>query len=481
MKRYLLLALFGVAVLDAQSQMQHLQGSSTIKAIAADASVSSVSITREGQRLKVEMALDLASLRVGNNRAVVLTPIILRGEKSQELASVGVYGRRRYFVSRRNDWFAPELADEWIFNQRHLPPNVEYRESVPYNNWMNGAQLVILRREYGCHGELLAERYREVATYEQWQFWPIFVYVQPEAEAVKMRNVEGSAFIDFPLSQTDIRPSFRDNSAELGKIVATIDSIRSDEDITLRSISIKGFASPEGPYDNNARLACGRTQSLREYVEGLYDFPLGFIATSYEPENWQGLRAYVEASTLANREGILQIIDGPLAPDEKNESIKARYPNDYALLLGECYPALRRSDYRIEYEVRHFSDVEQIIELVRTAPQKLSLEEFYLAAESVGKQSPMYGEIFETAVRMYPDDEVANLNAASSAMIKGNLIDADRYLDRAGSSPEAEYARGIYAILRKDYPVAEAHFALAGNLPQVELILPQLEWLKREQ
>ena len=240
--------------------------------------------------------------------------------------------------------------------------------------------------------------------------------------------------------------------SELAKILGTIDSVRNDKDITVTSITIKGFASPEGSYENNIRLARGRTESLRNHVQTLYHFPAGFIKTDYEPEDWAGLREYVSGSTLTHRAEILEIIDDPyLDPDIKDKRIQARYGEEYLFLLHEVYPGLRHSDYTIEYSIRTFNDPSEIRELLRTSPQKLSLNEMYLAAQELEPGSEEYNDIFETAVRMFPSEPVANLNAANAAMQRGDLTSAGRYLERAGEGPEATYARGVLAAMRKDF------------------------------
>ena len=59
---------------------------------------------------------------------------------------------------------------------------------------------------------------------------------------------------------------------------------------------------------------------------------------------------------------------------------------------------------------------------------------------------------------MYPTDEAANLNAANTAMSRGDMINAVRYLDKAGNSLEAEYARGVYEFLQENYDAAKEIF-----------------------
>ena len=99
-----------------------------------------------------------------------------------------------------------------------------------------------------------------------------------------------------------------------------------------------------------------------------------------------------------------------------------------------------------------------------TAPQKLSLEEFYVLAENYEQGSEAYNEVWETAIRMYPSDPVANLNAANTAMIKGDYDRAMRYLDKAGDSAEALYGRGVLEVLREDFDAARPYLLEAERM-----------------
>ena len=103
-------------------------------------------------------------------------------------------------------------------------------------------------------------------------FVPAYAYIRPKAEQ-KINRIEGSAYIDFPVNRTEIHPDYRRNPEELKKILSTIDAVKNDADSKIISISIKGYASPEGSYSNNIRLAKGRTETLKEYVRKQYAFP----------------------------------------------------------------------------------------------------------------------------------------------------------------------------------------------------------------
>ena len=259
--------------------------------------------------------------------------------------------------------------------------------------------------------------------------------------------------------------------------------VRNDPDVRITSLSIKGYASPEGTYANNTRLAKGRTATLKTYVRELYHFPDSVILTSYEPEDWSGLEAYVDSTNLKNRDAILALIRSDMEPDAKEKAIKSTYPEDYRFLLQNVYPGLRHSDYVVQYVVRTYTDVAEIRRIMKTQPQKLSLRELYIAVQELEPGSDEYNEAFEIAVRMFPGDEVANLNAANAAMVKGDLKGAARYLDKAGDCGEAVYARGVYAALSGDYDSAMRFFAEAarGGIAEAEDALHQIEEVKNDQ
>lgn len=404
----------------------------------------------------VNMNVDMKDLKVESNRAVVLTPTIVNGSDSLVLNSVGVYGRTRYYQYLRGGTMITGETEK-SYRSSEKPDTINYRAVVPYEDWMDGSHLKLNRRDYGCCKNMVAEQtgilLDYVETAEQ-GFMPMFVYVRPVAEKVKSREIKGLAYIDFPVNKMVILPDYRRNTVELAKIQATIDSVKGDKDITITSLSIKGYASPESSYANNTRLAKGRTAALKAHVEDLCDLNDGFIQTSYEPEDWAGLRAYVDKSDLENKTSILAIIDSEQDADKKEAEIKKKYPADYGLLLKNCYPALRHSDYKIEYTIRSFSDIEEIKRVFKESPGKLSLNEFYMLAETYEPGSEDFNNVFDVAVRVFPNDPIANLNEANTAMQRGNLDIAKKHLDKAGNSPEAIYARGACAAMSEDYTAA---------------------------
>lgn len=439
--------------------------------------INPLDIAHTDSNLFVLLDIDATGLRMKSNREVTLTPMLVSDNAADtvRLKSFTIAGRNRYYHGIRNGAPSP------IFLRAgDIDRPINYRDDTPYRDWMATARLVIDTRESGCCNAVEAEGAIPVARldFTSKTFAPQYLYISPKAEAVKTRALKASAYIDFPVNKTVIYPDYRRNPAELAKIRATIDSVRTDKDITITSLHITGYASPEGSYANNTRLAEGRTEALKQYVQKLYSFRPGLISTSYVPEDWEGLRAYIAADTaLTCRDELLAIIDSDLDPDAKDRKLRSAYPAVGKLLLADVYPALRHSDYAIDYTIRSFTTPEEIIEVMRTAPQKLSLQELYVAALSQEPGSDLYNEAFEIAVRMYPDDPTANLNAANSAMQRRDLRNAERYLAKAGDSTEAQYARAIFTALSGDRPAAVEALGAVPATPQAADAAAQLDAL----
>ncbi len=443
--------------------------------IVKGVSVEDFKAERNGNYMKVDMTLDVFNLQVKRNRAVLLTPCVINSDDSLHLNSIGVYGRRRYLQTIRNMGEGMLSGEgEITYRMKDLPYVIELHDMVPYEKWMEGAEFQLHSYLYGCCEFILGVEAGSIGSYSA--FVPEFLYVTPKAE-VKTRSLEGTAYVDFVVDKTDISPDYHDNAAELGKIQATIDSVRGDGDIIIDSIWLKGYASPEGVYAHNDFLASGRATALKDYVRNLMQFDDSLFIVSHVAENWEDLRWMVDGGTLEHKMEILELIDSDMEPDRKETKIKATYPTEYRSLLQNYYPYLRRTDYRVHYTVRGYSDVEEIKRILKTQPQKLSLNEMYIVAQTLEPGSDEYIEVFEVAVRMYPDDPIANLNAANVEMRHGEYAKAAQYLSKAGNAPEAEYARGVYCYLTDDYGTARGHLNIAtrAGIEQAATLLENMK------
>ena len=409
-----------------------------------------------------------ADLEFSTNSMLTLTPILMeKGENgaNKTLPAIYVYGRNRHLLAQRSGKIAAD-AFEVIRRDNGTAQTVHYTARVPYEKWMNGADLKMMGTISGCASCLKDEDLAQVypVLLEPYQVQPLIAFVKPEAE-VKQRAEKGNAYLDFPVNQTKIYPDYRRNPMELAEINRTINVVKENTDTKITGISLHGYASPEGSYANNTRLAKGRSEALKTYIMKEYGLSADMFTVQSTPEDWAGLRAYVEKSNVANKAQVLEIIDSQMNNlDAKENKIKALDAAVYQALLRDCYPALRHTDYVVHYTVRAYN-VEEAKALLKSRPQLLSLEEMSLVAQTYPEGSDEFNEVFDIAVRMYPEDSTANINAAAMELKRGNTAEAVRYLDRSSkTSATAQNNQGVYHMLTGDLDKAEACFKKAKEL-----------------
>ena len=444
---YILACLFATNTSVAQTQTAtHDEGENSGKVI-----VRQQSVQRVDSFLLIDLTLDLTPLIVKSSRSVELTPLLSGGGHQDTLPAMLINGRTRHLLYQRLP--AKKRNASYVVQRKgQTAQTMKYNVRIPYLPWMEQSELKLITDLCGCGWEVLQQSTESVAQMdfrEPEEPQLLVEYIAPKHEAVKTRQLAGSAFLDFPVNRTEIHPQYRNNPRELAKIQATIDSVRNNRFATITAVDIKGYASPEGSYSNNARLAQGRATALRNYVRGLYDFGNAEFSVSSEPEDWEGLRRMTETSDLPEKEQILTIIDGTDIFDGRERKLMEISGGDvYRFMLREWFPALRHSDYLVKYTIRNFT-VEEAKELIYTDPRQLSLEEMYRVAQSYEPGTPEFNEVFEIAVRMYPDDPVSNLNAANAALMRRDAEAAHRYLQKAMEGPQKELAKETLKELEK--------------------------------
>ena len=100
-------------------------------------------------------------------------------------------------------------------------------------------------------------------------------------------------------------------------------------------------------------------------------------------------------------------------------------------------------------------------------PAILSMDENvlyeYLKDDRLKLYKHMIDDMMEIAVRMFPENETANLNAAITRLNAGDVDNAKQYLDKAGTSADAQNARGVYEMLKGNEKQARYYLEQAAK------------------
>ena len=439
--------------------------------------VNPVRLEQKGDFIHVDIDFVLNNVKVKSARGMDLIPRLVTSGRTLNLPKVSIKGRDEHLAYERG--LALMSAKEkrsyekpYIVEKAGKLRNdtIRYQYLVPFESWMKDARLDVQRDECGCGESTLmnVEYAFDKVTLERmlvpYVVTPYLSYVEPMVEEIKSRDVQAECFLDFVVNRVDIRPEYMNNPQELAKLRAMIDELKADADIQVKSLDIIGYASPEGTLAANKRLSEGRAMALRDYLAYRYDFPRNQYYIVFGGENWDGLEKALETIELEYKDEVLDIIRNiPIEKGRETKLMQLHGGTPYRYLLKYIFPSLRVAICKVNYEVRDFS-VEEAKEIIKTRPQNLSLNEMFLVANTYPTGSQEFIDVFETAVRMYPQSEIANINAATAALSRNDLVSAERYLGMVNSNknlPEYNNAMGILMLMKEDYELSKKFLKVA--------------------
>lgn len=460
-----------------------------------DIRIKNLSVSQQGDVCVVSMDLDLAELELRRNEQVLVTPIIScpSAEQEVQLPTVVFSGRNMHYVYLRGGQTLASGKSRYNILEEQRRDNghqqlYSYLQSVPLQKWMmaKDAAVRLVVDNCGCGvvgaseaGEPLALNLNPAAN------MVVVPFPTPDPSKRKPTHHNGRARVQFEVNRTELHTSpyicksgqYIDNRKQLQIIDDSIAYALRDPNVEIESISICGYASPESPYDHNDYLATNRSRALSEYIAHKYSLPMERCHYSAVPENWAEFREYTVNArdiTEGQRAELLMLIDrpcyGPADYDAKETTLKTdpRFAQLYKTkILPDWFPKFRCTMFDITTQLKPLTPV-QLREVMEKTPGLMSLDEIYLVACSYDHGTPEFLHAMEVALKEYPDDPVANLNAASIAVEREDYTAAAQYLKKAGECDEANVLRGIIATNDGDYKAARAYFEKAGRCPEAQ-------------
>ena len=492
------------------------------------------SYSADGSALIVSFLARYGERVVSSREALLVTPIYVQPEALGEvrLPQLRINGRKRARAYRREVTFwshqeyeahKPLLVATIATPRNELDTmsnRVRYSYRMPLANYSKGGSLLlnievedccklypVASKEYAIAPHLLpapdtvrivqtvsdtvrieAPKPLEMARPDLYASNVSFII--PAKEEAKVRSQSLSVRITFEVAKSEVLPDFANNRTELTRVDREIRPLLTDHDstYTVREASIYGYASPEGGYEYNRNLSESRAYGFRDYLERIYGMSrIPTFDVQGRGEDWEGLRKLITESSVRERDEILRIIDREsISYDARDQQLKRlRGGRTYKTLLGEIYPLLRRIDMTLQYGVRDFEQRE-VATIIDTRPQDLSQREIYDLAhtrnsDAVARtQRSNYGREYDIAARYFPKDPIAQINASSAALIRGELEIAHLYLERVAQDPRAYNNLGVYHWMRQEYDQAADYFRRAPQENQ-EMAQRNLTQMLQEQ
>ena len=310
------------------------------------------------------------------------------------------------------------------------------------------------------------------------------------------------AAIYYLINSANIR-SKEMTSEEMKKLEAYIKEAATKENMNLNGIDVRSYASPDGAYDFNEKLANQREKNSSAFlkkqmkkgkVEQYKDE--NFFKDFVVAEDWDGFKKAMEESNIQDKELILRVLSMHSDPEVREREIR-NIASAFAVVADQILPKLRRSLFVVNTELIGKSD-DELKALAKSNPSDLNVEELLYSATLFDNNNDKLA-IYEACMRQFPNDwrgfndagmiqfemgniaaAQANFNKANSmsannpvvqnnlgavALKNGDLKQAEVYFGAAtGAGQEVNYNKGIVAIKSGDYAAAVNYFGQCNRV-----------------
>lgn len=459
-----------------------------------------------GDSLYLGLKLDFSSIRLNSRTCLHFTPILANARGGRlELPPVLLSGRRRYRFDRR-EWALnvnggkhrtePYLIQ--LYKRHSAPRPVSYHIGVPYSVWMGDAALLLRQEVKDCcdlqllgvdtisvrlfTGQMIGRQTAPVRQYVEplitapsvtysvrdiELYASMLSFLEPTVEHDKKLDEKAVFYIDYPLGSDNILPDYRNNRTELQKLDSLLSPLSAGDYSSMEHIRVCGYASPDGTYIDNERLATSRAGFFASYICSTYGIPHFRLETTSVAEDWEGLSVLLQSEQPPYAATVLSIIQNVgIFNGREKQLMDLRGGEPYRDMLHRFFPRLRRLEVSVRWNIRAVSAGEAY-RLIYTHPEWLSLSEMYGAARYYRPGTEQYREVYEIAAYRFPEDVVANINASSAVMLTGDVKSARAYLQRVESDPRSWNNLGVLALMEGKPGEAEEWFRKAvGVEPQ---------------
>ena len=305
-----------------------------------------------GDSARLSLSLTLSGEKLPAQKQVDIVPVVGDGVHRMTLPVVSLMGGSRYKsyvryldLGGRTSGFPDDPA--FVLKTGVAGGTKSYVAVVPLEDWMRHARLTLESSMCRCGvgaGALSSSAMADSLTNRE---RVVVREIVSPGQTVKLFRCELA--LDFRVNRCEISPQYGHNVMELKRVDRLMDEVLSSGRYSIDKICIVGYASPEGPYDNNERLSKCRAASLADLMAEKYGLSRERFSTRFGGENWDGLIDVLGKSDYYFKDAMLDIIRGNTEEAARKSALKS-YENGvpYRVLLKEVYPWLRRAEVIIE-------------------------------------------------------------------------------------------------------------------------------------
>jgi len=262
------------------------------------------------------------------------------------------------------------------------------------------------------------------------------------------------ADILFLIQQAELRSSELNSS----NLAAWKDLVKEADDNSRKNLNVEvsAYASPDGGFELNEKLAEKREQNTTNYLSK--EFKKNNVDTEinakYTAQDWEGFQKLVQASSLQDKDLVLRVLSMYKDTETREREIK-NISAVYSDLAETILPKLRRSRLIANIEVIGKTD-QELKSAANSDLSGLSLEELLYAANLDGVSKE---KVYTHVTQKYPNDYRGWNNLGAYYFQNGQSAKAAQAFNKAASAgsraPEANMNQALISLAEGNTSKAE--------------------------
>jgi tetratricopeptide (TPR) repeat protein len=331
---------------------------------------------------------------------------------------------------------------------------VKYEDVVSYKPEMENAELTVSGRVMKGGVEKMITPTKKIADGTIITPYLVNKDFKVVSEKDKHNNVREEIYtaqVNYLRAKSDLQKGELDKLS-LKSFAKWLGEAQNNPKITIKSIQVVGYASPEGEENSNNTLSTDRANTAKSTTILLAKNAKNIAATKEiytllgRGEDYEGFKKELEKSSMDQDEKqlVIRVLEMYKDPIQRETEMR-NMAKTFTYLDENIFPKLRRAEIKVTYETTGYTD-EEYLSISKTNPEKLELEELLYAA-SIQKDLGEKLLIYSSCEKLFPTDSRAFNNAGVHYFLQGKLVDAESQFEKALSIIETNSTKNNLAAV----------------------------------
>lgn len=332
---------------------------------------------------------------------------------------------------------------------------VVYEDMVPYKADMETADLMVTGKVYKGdkekEGQFTDTKIADATIITPFLVNKDFRVIYEKDAFRRVIEYTTMAQINYEKGKSNVRPAEMKDK-DVVELQNWLAAAQTNPKIAIKTISVVGYASPEGEEDKNNTLSndrseAGKKASMEIAKKAKNDKAQTEIYNlSGRGEDYVGFKRELETSEMNadERNLVIRVLEMHQDPSTRETEMR-NMGKTFTYLDKNIFPKLRRSEIIVTYDLTGYSD-EELKAIAASTPDSLNLEELLFTATLIDDLNEKL-RIYQVAAKNFPEDHRTHNNVGAVLYQQNKMNEAKAAFEKSNSVKDNAIAKNNLAAI----------------------------------